>query len=227
MQNLKLLIGVVGGTLVLVFAVAFLFSSQETTETTTADASLTEADRRHVRTSESQPTEEDEEVEATESSQESEKVVTIVEFSDFQCPACRAASPLIKQAVANNPGKVELLYRHFPLESIHKNAKAAASASEVIAEQGLFWEFHDVLFENQPDWSGEEDPTELFIQYATDIGANVEDLESKLSNSTYADLVEDDIKDGFALGVNSTPTIYVDGEQVNAGEVAEAVAARL
>lgn len=232
MQNLKLLIGVIGGTLVLVMAVAFLFSNdQEASEPTLADASLLEGERRHVKLSSSADTDASQEDEAaddaTPSSESEAELVTIVEFSDLQCPACRTAEPIVEQVIANNPGRIELIYRHFPLDQSHPYAREAAIASEVVAEQGLFFEYINLLFEEQPTWSQSDDPTPLFIEYAQQVGADVTDFETKLGENQYADLVEADVRDGFALGVNATPTFFVDGEKVNATGLAAAVAERL
>lgn len=237
MQNLKLLAGTIVGTLVLVFAVAFLFSGDsDQSQNQTADAALTQGDRRNLKIAEATSDGDSEtpmpspetESQATDSASEPNEVVTIVEFSDFQCPACKAAEPVVEQVVEDNPGRVELIYRHFPLESIHPNARDAAIASEIAAEAGLFWEYHDLLFENQTEWADAEDPIAFFEQYAQELEIDTTDFSQKMESSVYSDLVEADIRDGFALGINATPTIYVNGVKVNnAGEVAAAVAAQL
>src|SRR3989337_966761 len=79
--------------------------------------------------------------------------VTIVEFSDFQCPACLASSTVLQEMVMENISHVRLVYRHFPLTSIHDHAFEAAKASEIAAGQGKFWEMHDILFERQDEWT--------------------------------------------------------------------------
>lgn len=231
MQNLKLLIGVIGGTLVLVFGIAFLFSSNEdsSSEPTVADSNLTEADRRHVYVAAAtEEAETSETEEATDSVEPEAELVTIVEFSDLQCPACRTAETTVNKVMADNPGKIELVYRHFPLEQLHPYAREAAIASEIVAEQGLFFEYKQLLFETQPDWAASEDPTPMFIDYAQQVGADVTDFETKLEDKAYSDLVEADVRDGFALGVNSTPTFYVNGEKLsNVGALSAAVSDRL
>jgi protein-disulfide isomerase len=234
MQNLKLLLGVIFGTLIMVFGVAFLFSSNAENTTKPVDMQLAQGERRLVKTAkaiEETPTGEATEV-GTESSEattagDASSLTTIVEFSDLQCPACRAAQPLLEQIISANPGQYELVYRHFPLESIHQNAKLAAVASEVMADQNLFWEFHDLLFEEQEAWATESDPTAMFKQYATDLEADVTDFEAKLKDSLYIDRVEADIRDGYALGVDATPTFYVDGQKMTAQELSQFVSSRL
>ena len=79
--------------------------------------------------------------------------VTIIEFSDFQCPFCARAHPTVKKVFADYGDKVALVYKHFPLVSIHPRAQKTAEAAECAKDQGKFWEFHDQLFDNQTDWS--------------------------------------------------------------------------
>ena len=79
--------------------------------------------------------------------------ITFVEFSDFQCPFCNRVYPTINQLMKDYDGKVQLVFKHFPLISIHPHAQKAAEAAECAKDQGKFWEFHDALFENQQDWS--------------------------------------------------------------------------
>lgn len=219
MQNLKLLIGVIGGTLVVVFAMAYLFTSQEDTGPQQANLALVEGDVRHAQVAQSVA-----EADTEATSSDNTVAVRIVEFSDFQCPACRATSPLVKDVIEQYPGQVELVYRHFPLETIHPHARLAAIASEVAAQEGQFWEYHDILFANQPEWSEASDPTEMFVGYAQEIGIDTDEFAAKLQESSYDDLVEADVLDGFALGIQGTPTIYVNGYQVNATELSSYVA---
>ncbi len=79
--------------------------------------------------------------------------VTIIEYSDFQCPACASVAPMLQQLAAAYPNDVRLVYRHFPLVSIHPNAQKAAEAAEAAGAQGKFWEYHDTLFANQADFA--------------------------------------------------------------------------
>lgn len=214
MTNLKLLVGVIGGTLVLVLAIAFLFSDSGESGPTNYDPNLILGDERLVRVAESQEEMPEEDgVEASDSAMANE-VVTIAEFSDFQCPACKASHPVVARLVANNPGEVRLVYRHFPLESIHPNARAAGVAAEAAARQEAFWLYHDHLFDFQEDWATESDPTEMFVDYARELGLNADQFEEDLEDPELAQLVDADIADGMALGVNSTPTFFVDGEMV-------------
>lgn len=138
--------------------------------------------------------------------------VTIVEFLDPECEACRAAHPLVKQTMKENEGKVRLIVRYFPL---HGNSVLAARATEIAGEQGKYWEMQDKLFENQDNWGEKPGPqTELFTQYAKELGLNVETFSEALKGSKYADKVQRDNADGKALGVNGTPSFFVNGKRL-------------
>jgi len=146
---------------------------------------------------------------------EEEAVLTIVEFSDFECPACRTAEPVITKFVEDNASEVRLVYRHFPLNTIHPNARFAAIASEVAAEYGFFWEYHDELFSAQADWAAVSDPAELFVGYAEAVGIDVEEFRTKLEtaqdNSIYAQAVLEDQAKANELNLTSTPSFYFNG----------------
>jgi protein-disulfide isomerase len=143
---------------------------------------------------------------------EDQTILTIVEFSDFQCPACRAAAPLLEDFVESNQDKVRLIYRHFPLVSIHHNAREAAVASEVAGAEGKFWEYHNLLFERQEEWSQETDPTDLFVQYAVELELDSEMFRQNMGVDTYEINVRDDQNTAQDLNLNSTPTFFFNGE---------------
>lgn len=137
--------------------------------------------------------------------------VTIVEFSDFQCPACRASSFLVQEILTNNPD-VKLVYRFFPL-SFHANAQEAAEAAIAAGTFGKFWEYHDILFDKQKDWENEKDATAKFAEYAQSLGISQEDFIKKLEESkdTSRAIIVEDIQAGTRLGIPGTPTFFVDG----------------
>jgi protein-disulfide isomerase len=224
MQNMKLLLGVIIGTLVLVFGVAFLFSQEEAPRPP-ADPAMVVGSARNLKTGTGEAISET--AEATESGEQNPPTITLVEFSDFECPACKATQPLISQVMSEYGNDVMLVYRHFPLETIHPNAKRAAIASEIMAEQDLFWEYHDLLFERQEEWAEESNPVAKFKEYAEELGGNVDNFETLMEASEYVEPVESDIRDGFALGVNSTPTFYVDGEKVSVQDLARVIESKL
>jgi len=136
--------------------------------------------------------------------------VTLVEYSDFQCPACKAYYPFIKKLNAEFEGKIKFVYRHFPLPQ-HKNAKIAALITEAAGKQGKFWEMHDLIFENQDKWSGENNAGEIFLQYAHYLGLDTEKLGQELNSSEIKEKVENDLQSGVQSKVNSTPSFFLNG----------------
>lgn len=142
--------------------------------------------------------------------------VTIVEFSDLQCPACKNAQPDLNRVYDTYKDKIKFIYRDFPLTTIHKYAQRAAEASEFASEQGKFWEFHDLMFSKQEEWAGASDQDkfdELLTGYAKSLGLDDKKMFEALNNKTYAARVQSDVDDGFKVGINSTPTFFVNGEE--------------
>ena len=136
--------------------------------------------------------------------------ITLVEFSDFECPYCERHYPTLKKILSDNAGKVRLVYKHFPL-SFHADAQKAAEASECADEQGKFWEYHDILFENQP--SGYS--LDKFKKWAQDTGLNAAQFNSCLDAGKYASKVQSDFDEGQRKGVNGTPATFVNGQLVS------------
>lgn len=134
---------------------------------------------------------------------------TLVEFSDFQCPACKAFAPVVKQILATYPDEVRLAYRHFPLPQ-HSHARLAAEAAQAAGEQDAFWEYHDKLFENQ-DALEEEN----LITYAQELGLDVDQFKEDLDNGKFAPVIQADVDTANNIGVNSTPTFYLNGKKLN------------
>lgn len=138
--------------------------------------------------------------------------VTIVEFADFQCPACGAVHPTTKQIIKEYSGKITFVFRHFPLQ-IHKNAQVAAQAAEAAGEQKKFWEMHDLLFENQRAWSDSDNPIEKFVSYASSLQLDTEKFRKSVENNTFAAKIRSDQDDGIALYVDATPTFFINGQK--------------
>lgn len=134
--------------------------------------------------------------------------VTIVEFSDFQCPACRQAEAAIKQILADYSQEVRLVYRHLPLTQIHQQAMAAAELAEAAAAAGKFWAMHDLLFERQNEWA--ENGGKL-AEYRQELGISL--------GGTYKDKIDQDVNEARNLGINATPTFFVNGKKTNVVEL--------
>lgn len=140
--------------------------------------------------------------------------VMVVEFSDFQCPACAAAHPIVKQMNDTYKDKILFVYRYFPL-TIHKNAYMAAQAAAASLEQGKFWQMHDMLFDRQNDWEKADNPLDIFVSYASDLNLDSEKFKEALKANKYSTVISQDIADGNALGVNATPTFFVNNEKIS------------
>lgn len=134
--------------------------------------------------------------------------VTIVEFTDFQCPSCAKTQPLLEEIVKEYADKVRLVVRDYPLQQ-HANAMKAAEAAEAAREQGKYWEYITLLFQNQ-DALGEE----KLKEYATRLGLDRKKFDEALESGKYSDKIKRDIQDGYKVGVNSTPTVFINGKRV-------------
>jgi protein-disulfide isomerase len=133
--------------------------------------------------------------------------ITIVEFSDFQCPYCeRWRQQVFEPLLAAYPGKIRIVYRNLPLTSIHPQAMPAAEAAQCANEQNAFWQYHDKLFENYNALSDE-----LYRQIATDLGLNMDSFEACLITNKYQEAIKADMNFAFNLGVQSTPTFFING----------------
>jgi protein-disulfide isomerase len=141
--------------------------------------------------------------------------VVLVEYSDFQCPACATYEPALKQLFTDLPGQFTLVYRHFPLRQSHLNAQLAAQASEAANLQGKFWEMHDVLFAKQNEWAPVSNPTPLFISYAGSIGLDTEKFTDDIGSDVVKAKVNTDFVGGQQARVNSTPTFFLDGKKLS------------
>lgn len=142
--------------------------------------------------------------------------VTVVEFGDFQCPACGAAHPIVKQLKAEYKDKVLFVYREYPL-AMHEHAKFAAFAAEAAGAQGKFFEMHDKLFDNQKDWGESKDAEEKIFTYAEELKLDMDKFKSDVENKTYGKKIDQDISDGNAAGVEATPTFYINGVKQSGG----------
>lgn len=151
---------------------------------------------------------------------------TIVEFSDFQCPACRSAFPILERITEQYKDDLRFVYRHFPLPS-HKNSKVAAEAAESAGAQGKFWEFHDILFERQNSWGDSGQPEKIFISYAEELELDTDKFQKDLKEHTFLPKINADIKAGNNAGVSSTPTFFLNGEKLPGVPVEEVLKGKI
>ena len=138
--------------------------------------------------------------------------ITIMEFGDYQCPACGAFALQIKPQVDLayiESGQAKLVFHDFPIEAIHPNAFLAARAARCGGEQDRYFDFHDALFSSQRDWSTQGNPAGSFIDLADEIGLDTSAFRSCLRSDRYADVVTANMTLGQRLGVSGTPTLFV------------------
>jgi protein-disulfide isomerase len=140
--------------------------------------------------------------------------VVLMEYSDFQCPACRAYYPIMREVMTEFGDKVLFVYRHFPLTSIHFNSEFAARAAEAANKQGKFWEMHDLLFEKQNEWANIADPNAMFESYATLIGLNLDQFKTDFKSPAVRDLVRAERTHAIQSGLQGTPTFFLNGKQI-------------
>lgn len=136
-------------------------------------------------------------------------LVTIVEFTDFECPSCARQHPVLERIVSEFGDRVRLVVRDFPL-SQHANARKAAEAAEAAREQGKYWEYVSVLFRNQSALG-----VEKLREYATEVGLDRARFDASLESGKFSDKVQRDLVDGRKLGINGTPTLYINGKRVS------------
>lgn len=134
---------------------------------------------------------------------------TLVEFSDFQCPYCSKAAAFTEEILKKYPNKVKVVFKHFPLP-FHKNARAASIAAQCSHKQGKFREFYNKAFQNQAKLTEEN-----FIAWAKEFKLNIDDFKKCLKDSTIETKIDKDLQEGQNLGIQGTPTLYLNGVLYN------------
>jgi len=145
--------------------------------------------------------------------------ITMIEFSDFECPFCKrfheTTLPLIQENYIDT-GKVKFVYRDFPITSIHQNALPAAMAAECADDQGMFWELHDKIFENQKQWEGPDvqNGVRTFEQFAAELGLDTDKFNTCLESGKFLEEVEKDLNEGASYGITGTPGFFIGNEKI-------------
>jgi protein-disulfide isomerase len=134
--------------------------------------------------------------------------VTLVEYGDYECPACGAAYPIVNLVLKHFGPKLRFVFRHFPLTQVHPNAESAAECAEFAGAHGRFWEMHDGIYENQDRLS-----LPLLFALAKALGLSELELRNALMNEKYAPKVKADFLGGVRSGVNGTPSFFINGDQ--------------
>jgi protein-disulfide isomerase len=141
------------------------------------------------------------------------ETITIIEYADYQCPACAYYHNFVKQLKQDLGNKVDFEQRFFPLRG-HRYGALSARAAQAARNQGKFIEMHNLLFENQKRWSTSANPTALFVSYARQIGLDVEQFKGDLNAGETQRIVMESRQEGIRRGVEATPTFFIEGEKV-------------
>lgn len=140
--------------------------------------------------------------------------VILTEYADFQCPACAAYHPLVKQLLAEFPKDIYFVYRFFPLTNIHQNALLSSQAGFAANLQGKFWQMHDMIYENQKSWVNEGNAMEIFVSYAKKIKLDIDKFKKDINSDETKKFVEGELNQAISIGVNSTPTFFINGKKI-------------
>lgn len=140
--------------------------------------------------------------------------VTLEEYGDYQCPPCGALFHDLKTLEKEYGDEMRFVFRHYPLPKLHKHAVLAAQAAEAAGLQGRFWEMHDMLYQNQMNWSPVDDARPVFLQYARELKLDIDRFTRDMESAAVAARVRADSERGSASNVEGTPTILINGRQL-------------
>ncbi len=140
--------------------------------------------------------------------------VTLVEFGDYQCPACIEYHPFVKRLLTDFSGQINYVFRNFPL-SQHANAPISAYAAEAAGLQGKYWQMHDKIYESTGEWVASTDAKSIFIGYAGALGLDLKKFTSDIDSNDVKNKVQADTNDGNLVKLDATPTFYLNGVKVS------------
>ena len=137
----------------------------------------------------------------------------LIEYADFQCPACAYYHPILKQLLADFDGKILFVYRFYPIPS-HKNGMTSSQAAYSAHLQNKFWEMHDMIFENQKTWAESGDADKIFLSYAEKLKLDIQKYNNDYNTDLTKKFITDEASGGISIGVNSTPTFFLNNKQI-------------
>lgn len=140
--------------------------------------------------------------------------VVLVEYGDFQCPACAQYVPIVERLRSEYADSMLFVFRHYPIRRIHPNAQLAAQSAQAASMQGKFLEYHDMLYEKQNDWSGVSNASDIFRQYAMSLNLDLVRFDADQKSEATLKKIQSDIDGGDESGVQGTPTFFLNGERV-------------
>ncbi|MGH7203615.1 MAG: DsbA family protein [Candidatus Levyibacteriota bacterium] len=201
----KVLIGISVVTLVLVVGAALIFGGKSSTSASSANDQPVKDTQALIR-------KDSHIVKGT-----AKNAVTIVEFGDFQCPACGAAYPTVEQLRQTYKGQLTFVFRNFPLTQAHPNAMQAAEAAEAAGAQGKFFDMYNLLYTNQAKWADTTNALDYFMEYAKQLKLDTDKFKSDVTGNKYANKIQQDMQDGNTLNVEATPTFFINGVKQEGG----------
>ena len=140
--------------------------------------------------------------------------VVLEEYGDYQCPPCGMLHPVLKEIEHEYGDQLRVVFRHYPLTKIHKNAMMAAQAAEAARNQGKFTQMHDRLYGTQNGWKDLADARPTFIGYARELGLNSEQFTRDMDSAAVAQRIASDMQKGSGVGVTGTPTVFIEGQML-------------
>lgn len=146
--------------------------------------------------------------------------IQLIEYGDFECSACGQFYPLVEEVFKKYSDKITFVFRHYPIDTIHRNARAAHRSAEAAGLQGKFFEMYDELYKNQSSWSSSNNPVPVFENYATNLGLDMAKFKSDFASSSVNDTINADLSEGKSkYSVDSTPTFILNGEKLKNTDV--------
>ena len=143
--------------------------------------------------------------------------VSVIEYGDFQCPACGAYEPIVERLSAAYGDRVVFIFRNFPLHQVHQNAEAGAQAAEAAGLQGKYWEMHDLLYQKQAEWSKASAGSvvaKYFDEYAQSLGLDVKKFDADIQSDAVNNKIQKDLASAGAAEVDHTPTFFINLTQI-------------
>lgn len=148
--------------------------------------------------------------------------VTLVGFGDYQCPACAAYEPLVKQVIEDNKTILKFVFKNFPLTQIHSNAMIGAKAAEAAGMQGKFWEMHDMLYEKQREWSLGMNARDIIMSYAATLKLDTNKFSNDMNSKAVEEKILAETREAMKLEVPGTPTFFLNGKRIESPSSLEA-----
>lgn len=140
--------------------------------------------------------------------------IVVMEYSDFQCPYCQVYGKISTRLADEFSQDIAVVFRHFPLHTIHPNAEVAAQATEAAGLQDKFWEMHDLVFTNQELWINHQIPEEIFATFAELLELDIEQFKIDINSDTVKNKINNQIKESTILDIQGTPTFFINGQKI-------------